>query len=52
MHASKIKSYLKKYCNTSNFFSSEQTISRRSPVPVPVIADIGTGVNLAVIMER
>jgi hypothetical protein len=52
MHACKIKSYLNKYYNTSNFFSSEQTISRSSPVPVPVIADIGTGVNLAGIMER
>ena len=52
MHACKIKYYLNKYCNTSKFFKSEQTISRSSPVPVPVIADIGIGVNLAGMMER
>jgi hypothetical protein len=33
--------------STSNFFSSEHTRSRSSPVPVPVIADIGRGANLA-----
>jgi hypothetical protein len=31
---------------TSIFFSPEQTRSRSSPVPVPDIADIGSGENL------
>jgi len=38
--------------NTSNFLSSPHTRSRRSPVPVPVIAEIGRGENLAGINRK